>query len=609
MKKNLENTFASLLATPLQRRQALKLIAGTVGTLTLAAALVACGGGGKPGGGSGGLPPDAPTALAHGPLSSPVVDELKKTVRLVPYDGSQKAADHDMVVFDGDAHTPAGLVGEELLASALRAGKWVLGVDVNESHKRDALGPILDFASHGASPGYFVRTELDRNGRPLVTVLEYPKTDVALPGREPRELGAPVAPLLAGSPTAISPTPAATAAFVNSVVGKLELGPARSRAQQVRDPQFPAGLIYKTFFFSEPVLFTSPPAHKPVEPRPTQTGLHSLNYTVYVFLDNRNEPQGNFQYVLAELDGEANPTNGTGQFANIYYDEMAYFQSRYLMHLWPAPADDALFQQVASSPETANNVTSVTTGVSFSIGFNQAQGATGNFTYSNSQTRNITDWKLTNQSAGNRVGWYYRSENPFSVDTWDNVAEQYYNGFYASSYPAEPNDLALNQLQVHAQAVWKTQSVLDRWVEFDYHREYELADLYCTKNFGDVCIGRRSYAFGDSVVDNKFSINLGAVVPIPIQALAFSPNPVKAGQPATGTITLARPAQTDTVIALSSNSPNASVLPTVTVPKGQTSATFQVLTSSNGGAPGSSFQATIQAFYAQDYQAQLTIQN
>ncbi|CAA9348562.1 MAG: hypothetical protein AVDCRST_MAG93-7007 [uncultured Chloroflexia bacterium] len=597
-----------LLETSLQRRQALKLIAGTAGTLTLAAALVACGGEGKPGGGPGGLPADAPTALVHGPLSSPVVDELRKTARLVPYDGSQKVADHDMVVFDGDSHTSAALTGDALLASALRAGKWVLGVDVNESHKRGALGPLLDFASHGTSPGYFVRTELDMNGQPLVVVLEYPKTDVALPSREPREPEAPVTPLVTRSPTAISPTPAATAAFVNSVVGKLELGPARARPQQVGDPQFPAGLIYKTFFFSEPVLFTSPPAHKPVEPRPTQTGLHSLNYTVYIFLDNRNEPQGNFQYVLAELDGEANPTNGTGQFANIYYDEMAWFQSRYLMHLWPA--DDALFQQVASSPETVNNVTSVTTGVSFSIGYNQAQGATGNFTYSNSQTRNITDWKLTNQSAGNRVGWYYRSENPFSVDAWlNNTAPTQYNGFYASSYPAEPNDLALNQLQVHAQAVWKTQSVLDRWVEFDYHREYQLVDLYCSKNFGDVCIGDKALDRGDSVLDNKFSINLGAVVPIPIQALAFSPNPVKAGQPAAGTVTLARPAQTDTVIALSSNSPNVSVLPTVTVPKGQTSATFQVLTSSNGGAPGSSFQVTITALYVQDYQAQLTVQN
>lgn len=578
-------------------------------SLSLLLALAACGGGGSPGVGSVGLPPDAPTALVYGPVSSPVYDELKKTMRLVPYDGSQKVENHDMVIFDGDVHTPAALVGNALLASALREGKWVLGVDLNESQKRDGLGPLLDFASKGVSPGYLVRTDLDKNGRAQVTVLEYPKAGVMLPGGAPQKIGAQATPLLAGSAAAVSLTPVGTAAFVKSVVEKLKLGTARARPQQVGDTQFPAGLLYKTFFFSEPLLLTTPAAHKPPNPR-TQTGLSSLNYTMYVFLDNRNEPQGNFQYVLAELEGEANPTNGTGQFANMVSDETAYFQSRYLMHLWPA--DDALFVPMGSSPATANNVTQVTSTIGFSVGYTQ-QGATpapgATFSYSRAETRNIADWKLTNESAGNKVGWYYRSENPYNVDTYLAPGWSDYNGFYGSGYPEQPNDLALSQLQVHAQAVWKTQSVLDRWVDFDYHREYQLVDLWCRENFGWVCGSDRMREFVNGHFDNKFSINLGAVVPVPVQSLTFSPNPVKAGQPATGTVTLARPAQTDTIIALAANSTNASVLPTVTVPKGQTSANFQILTSSNGGAPGSSFQATITAFYAQNYQAQLTIQN
>ncbi|MBV9037173.1 MAG: hypothetical protein JO182_21970 [Acidobacteriaceae bacterium] len=72
---------------------------------------------------------------------------------------------------------------------------------------------------------------------------------------------------------------------------------------------------------------------------------------------------------------------------------------------------------------------------------------------------------------------------------------------------------------------------------------------------------------------------------------------------------LTRPALLDTEIQLASNSQNATVLPTVTVKKGQTSATFQVLTNANGLSCGSSTTATIDAFYAQNFQAQLVVKN
>lgn len=65
----------------------------------------------------------------------------------------------------------------------------------------------------------------------------------------------------------------------------------------------------------------------------------------------------------------------------------------------------------------------------------------------------------------------------------------------------------------------------------------------------------------------------------------------------------------DTPINLSSNSQNATVLPKVIVKQGQTSATFQILTNANGIASGGQTVATISAFYADDFQAQLTVIN
>jgi hypothetical protein len=63
----------------------------------------------------------------------------------------------------------------------------------------------------------------------------------------------------------------------------------------------------------------------------------------------------------------------------------------------------------------------------------------------------------------------------------------------------------------------------------------------------------------------------------------------------------------DTEILLKSNSQNATVLPSVIVRKGETLAHFQVLTNANGLGNCGTTTATIDAFYAQDYQAQLQV--
>ena len=47
----------------------------------------------------------------------------------------------------------------------------------------------------------------------------------------------------------------------------------------------------------------------------------------------------------------------------------------------------------------------------------------------------------------------------------------------------------------------------------------------------------------------------------------------------------------------------------VTIGPGETSSTFQIETSANGIAAGGSTVATITAFYAKGFQAQLTITN
>ena len=72
--------------------------------------------------------------------------------------------------------------------------------------------------------------------------------------------------------------------------------------------------------------------------------------------------------------------------------------------------------------------------------------------------------------------------------------------------------------------------------------------------------------------------------PGPAASLTFSPNPITPGAAATGTLTLSEPAVEDTDIPLNSSNPQvATVPPSVTVSRGQTSVTFTVQTNSTGG--------------------------
>lgn len=79
-------------------------------------------------------------------------EELRKSVFIEQYDGSQKVTDHKLVIFDGDAHTPEEIKNHEAIAEALREGLWVLAVDVTEAHKKEGLGSRILSLPRGPAP-------------------------------------------------------------------------------------------------------------------------------------------------------------------------------------------------------------------------------------------------------------------------------------------------------------------------------------------------------------------------------------------------------------------------------------------------------------------------
>jgi hypothetical protein len=549
------------------------------------------------------------TALVIGETQSPLMSSLEKIFVTTQADGSQDLSDFDAIILDGDVHTPNAINEHALIQNALRLGKWVIALDVVAEHKRDGLGALVHAASDGKSHAYAVRISQDALGKHQAEVVELPAT-VQMEGSADAEVSEVHA--LRGAAELNS---ADLSFFTDAFAARVE-APVLRTLQASDD--LPAGLIYTTFYYSQIVPWIVGNAGRKDG---TQDTGYQANYTFTVFLNNKNNPQGDFQYVLVDADLSANPTRGTGNFLNMYarsgtdwavktYDEMAWFQDRAIVEVEPYEDPAYPYTQgwisVATSPETANNVSTVTSSVNFSIGYNQAQGGFGSFGYSKAVSHTLTDWRMTNESSDVKARWNYRTATPVDADiTYNSCAQPFFDdGCYMSR---APNDLSMNTLQLHTQAVWRTPATVNNWVGFTALSEHHMADLYCAKNLGfgcDVNAGRTMFARAV----NRFGLNLGAVVPIPIASLTFTPNPVVAGQSVTGKVALQSPAQVDTPIQLQSNSQNATVLPTVIVRQGETSATFQVKTNANNLVSGNSTVATVTAFYADDFQTQLTIQ-
>ncbi|WP_102126513.1 hypothetical protein [Deinococcus planocerae] len=554
--------------------------------LILSVALMACNQ-------QGTTPPaERMNALVLGPVQSAYFDALRPSLNLVQYTGSQNVKDYDVLIFDGDAQSPQALQADPVVEQAVRAGKWVLGMDLTEAHKQMGFESRLSAVNGGTSPGWLVRAGSDANGRPAVWMVDAPKVQASV---------TPLPPQIEGD--AASQLNANTNAFANTVMARL-----RAPLTGVQDTPVPPDLITATYYVSTSTNYFFKGTY---QTGGTQTTNAQYDYIFHVYLDNANNPQGNFQWVVAETEVAGNPTSGTGNFGNLGANgtEMAWFLDRQTVSLKPSAAFDSLFTSFGSSPATANGVSTVTTGTTFTVGYNEAQGFSASYTYSNSQTRPLQDWKLSNESSGNAFAWYYRSNNPLDADSPSNY--QCPKGSDCSpawitdgigAIPNRPNPIAISQLQLHTQAVWKTNSVLTDKVTFELGGNQGTVDLY-----GGLYGGGGSIRQDISLNGNTLTINMACVVPIPL-TLTFDPPSVTAGLPVTGTITLASPAVVDTTILLQSSDPvHAPVDSKVVIPRNQTSAKFVIRTDPSGAPRGSVFKPTIRAFYGGFTDAQLTI--
>lgn len=520
------------------------------------------------------------SAVLHGPVNSPAFDALRGLLTI-----GDEVASAQVLVVDGDAYSPGALASDAVVQQHLREGKWVLLVDLTKDHNDRDMVPLAHSSGAGQSHIAVLRRRNDAFGRPAIDLYDFPRSGTLAPTEQQ-----------------LADLPRSVAEFLRKV-------PAAAPAGFTPPP----GLIYVTFNFTQPDDSAQFSATK--NGTDTSNGIQNTSvnrgFVYSLFLDNQNTPTGDFQQLLVHDTVQATPLNSalgtdalmiTKTGSSLVTCDIGWFQVA-VDHTAVA-ANPGLFTPQDNSPQNTNEQEQVTTGVSFGINFSNPLGSGGGTaTYSESVTQNVSQWSVLNPTTGS---WSWQNQDPWKYGntSWDSYG--FGGGVKGFGEFRVPNDLARGLLVADTKLLLATASVVNSVQTFTHTTTLTYMNAWAD------ALGPIKHQFVELPLSSSWQINMAAVIPVPIVSLAFSPNPVNAAvanAKAQGTVTLQSPAPMDTIVYLQSNLINATVLPSVTIKQGESSATFQVDVSADNLAPGQSTVATILASNAVAYQAQLTVKN
>ena len=571
------------------------------------------------------------TALVVGDADSPFLDVLTERTRMVQDDGSQKVVDHDLIIFDGDTHTPAALAEHPRLAEAMNEGTWVLMADASSAHKREGTLPHVGFATQADTGAYLFRSV--PNDMPVFDILELPplaaneSQDAALSDEIKAEM-----------------QERQYRKFVERVVAKVGNGTTTQQAGGCASPlNITAGIIYATWCYGSPndwdissvsyngdVLVTAGDTIRgnTVE---SQAGQNDGNFIFTLLLDNEDVVTGNSQTLHVAVDGQMTPTTTTwpagifelynglpyflGEWVLLkepFLDFTGYVQTKLELEMGPDDSSAGVLQPAAIfAPQTPNNAQTDTysSSTTFSIGATLNAGAvptgpTGGgvisatymTTSTNTQSNVVNDWTWTAGLSGdNSYDWIFSSQNPPVGSstlnaTWDDgwADQQVVNGTL--------NQLNQSLMQYSAEAVWTTEALSSDTVQFDFGSTQHAVLLRASEAYGGP-------SFADEVeqsVSGTASIDLSFVNPVTLveNSLTFTDaagnlinqdNPVSAGETVTATVNLSGEAPFSYTITSTATSENDNAVVTespVRITKGDSSKTFTLETNANGLASG-----------------------
>lgn len=538
-----------------------------------------------------------------------IFEKISHHATVDKFDGSQCAADYHVVILDGNAHTPQELVNNRLLREALAEGKWVLVLNVKDDHKTVGVSSHLGINTEGESNAYLFRRFLDGN-TPVFRIFELPR-HYMLENEDPDFFSMQAGLLL------------------KEIRESWGVRSLRSVQATPTDTSIPDNLINCRWDYSYPVPWKKEySGRQDLSKGRIQKGSYNINYTFTLLLDNSNQPLGNRQYLVLQIDAESNPNIAGSTFVATQSDmdkhnEYAWFQDKLTMDIKP---EDSFWEWVENKPTSPNYETTYSTSVTFSIGY--SGGPSGGFSFTAGDSYTLTDWGITGgASSGTYASWTLHSTNPPEHDgdylPWDK------NWHNLGGKPIRPNAMSMGQTQLHTIAVWKTNAVINQVATFSSNPTISVVDNWCGKDCGTFCCNT-SYAHtvktiftpvaygtkGPYTVPIFWSLDLGAVIPIEIEAITFSQYPAlidkNLGRIIKGSIVLKEPAKIDTWITNIEAQEGAIIhaepaVDRVTIQKGKRTANFDIEVNAEGVEAGNSFFAYIYAFYAKKYTEMLAM--
>jgi hypothetical protein len=615
-------------------------------------------------------PADGVRALVLGKTSSPVLDDLKRSqgwqlTQAANANGrGNDPSKYDALVVDGDALSPEQLGEGTLVDGFADAKRWVLALDVDPADYDRGLIDHTGFTvgEHNGKSAMFLFGRQMLNDSPRVVMIE---ADDLSPGgsgnlgqeelrrdtaRQTREVASTATRAVSAARSTLEEeyappgykTPPEDAQHVSWTYSPLKSFRAPS------PPHFDKAGPWCLQGVRERCNIDT------VVPEPGgQTPNWTFNHYFDVYLDNANRPQGNYQYLTYRLQGFFSPKGAGQEFAHMfdpfrtrqwytdtdwrlvgdYQMERAWWTQQLGVQVKPDAQTDGKLIHEESKPATPNEETEYSSHQTFKVGYTHSDGGQEvalDYEVENGEAHKISDWGVENKGAGNDLNWMFSARQPCDLRDEVNRTDDCFGKLFSDGMPLKPTDLSLGQLEVNAAGRWRTQSLLsgeNGKATFGVKTPTALADTACTNVVvgcarGDAFQVRR-VAVGpnpDSDFVENYGIDIGAVNPIPIKSITFSPNPANGAKldKVTGTVTLERPAPFDERVLVYSNSENATLGTPITdqltkgiaeIPMGETSGTFEVLTNDNKLKPGEHTTATITAFFTKPYQTQLRVES
>ncbi len=575
-----------------------------LGTVVTAAFLSACNQNKTPAAG-------ALKVLSYGAVNSSIYDALKSTVVLTVSNGSQKPGDYDLVVIDGDSFTGQQLKEDALIRQSIQSNTWVLALDVAEDDKV-GLGTMLHASSPGNNNAYLFRQAPAANGRLVSRLIDFAKEQA----------------------------PSYVAA--ESVNYAKQHG-TEILAQDVSSNGLPSRVVNYYIHHVSDYSGDLPNSNNPFFNGKNSAGQGyyqatnpqriswKVDHQITVLLDAINNPKGDFQHVLVNLQGSANPgslalNNVNDASRNQDQSELAWIQTRFDSSVTMSPKSN--LQLIKTSPETVNNTTTVTSGgYTFNLGFSQDSGAGASFAYTSPQTSTqIQDWQVQNTS-GQSAQWSYASNTPYNGTVTDGFDSSPWFYYFQGVTPKEPNSLNYQNLQYKTESYWVNNAVSKDTVTVSGNDNAWYTDAWVVqKGYDDNPNGNNpncAFLGGSDCQDADdrtliqhmqrrlanhpwaLNVDMSAVIPVDTASLTFSPNPAVAGQQVTATLKLKSPTPVPAEILIKSDKPGVTPEKNTYLMNANTDTlTFTVETGAQGCAPQS---ATIQAFYADGQNGVLTV--